>query len=907
MNMDNKEIIQKLENAPDLKTNINRLKDYIEMGQNIFLTENNFAEGKRVCEYGRNIALFQTARNPKFYDIYLLSLKYLARYFRDFDSYMIFMEYKRSAESQFYLPRREILKNKLGVIQGFQDILDDKLDILTVSLPCGTGKGQRENAKILTPKGFKRFGDIQVGDKIISGMGNVAEILGIFPKPSMPIYEVTFDDGSKVQCSQDHIWHVQTMDDRNNKKEKNKYRDIELKDMLKNYKVGKRKQSNYSVDYVPVIDCFDEKELKIAPYLMGVLLGDGGFTSNSISVTLVDEEIKQEVIKLLPENLELHHQINSDYRIVLKKNSKQYKNNLKEILKEYELIEKYSYEKHIPKEYLYSSYRDRLDLLRGILDTDGFAETTGVEYSTSSKQLAEDVRELVHSLGGYCSYRIKENCGYKKDGKFIKCRPSYRLRIQFSSEQPNPFKLSRKANVYNPKRKILKRYITNIEYVGEEKTSCIYISDPSHLYITDDYIITHNTTISEFFLSYFMGMYPDMFNLYVSYTGTITDMFHRSICDILFNDEYAWREVFPNVGLESKSDKEKYINLGSFKPFKSLTCRSIDASMTGATRANGIILSDDLVSGTEEALNVNRLETLYQKYINDAKSRRIKGCKEISIATRWSVHDPIGHFIVENEENPRARFIAISCFDKNGESNFDYKFDKGFDTKYFKEMQNVMDEITFRCMYLSDPIEREGLLYHEDDFEYYLNLPVNEKGERKEADAILGVCDTKDTGTDYNCLLIGYKYGEKYYLEDIVYDNGSPYVLDELNSDCLVRNNTQMCQFESNKEGSRTGNEVQKLVAQKGGRCSITKKYSTANKETKIIVNSDWVKKHVVIKDKSLWNDMYKKFMKSVFSYVQMGKNKHDDSVDALAMFALFVQSLEGTKVVIMDRAKLGF
>jgi predicted phage terminase large subunit-like protein len=116
-----------------------------------------------------------------------------------------------------------------------------------------------------------------------------------------------------------------------------------------------------------------------------------------------------------------------------------------------------------------------------------------------------------------------------------------------------------------------------------------------------------------------------------------------------------------------------------------------------------------------------------------------------------------------------------------------------------------------------------------------------------------------------------------------------------------------MCQFESNKEGSRTGNEVQKLVEQKGGRCSITKKYTTTNKETKIIVNSDWVKQHVYFKDESEWSDMYRKFMNGVFSYVQMGKNKHDDSVDALAMLALFANSFESSQIEILSRAQLGF
>lgn len=170
--MNSKKIIEQLENAPDLKTNPARLKDYIEMGQNIFLTENDFEEGKRICDYGRQIALVKARTNYAYYDLYLLALKYLARYFRDFDSYLIFVEHKRESKSQFYLPRRAVLR-KLNIVQSLQDLLDDKLDILSISMGTGTGKGQRENAKILTPSGFRRFGDIKVGDKVISGTGKL--------------------------------------------------------------------------------------------------------------------------------------------------------------------------------------------------------------------------------------------------------------------------------------------------------------------------------------------------------------------------------------------------------------------------------------------------------------------------------------------------------------------------------------------------------------------------------------------------------------------------------------------------------------------------------------------------------------------------------------------------------------
>ena len=552
--MNNKDIIQRLEKASDLKKNPLRLKDYIEMGQNIYLVDKDYEEGKRVCEKGRDIALVKARSDNRFYEVYLLALKYLARYFHDFDSYLIFVEHKRESKAQFYLPRRQVLR-KLGIVQGLQDLLDDKLDILSISMSMGTGK----------------------------------------------------------------------------------------------------------------------------------------------------------------------------------------------------------------------------------------------------------------------------------------------------------------------------------------------------------------TSLEEFFVSYFMGLYPEKYNLFSSHTNAITDMFYRAVYSIIATNEYAWGEVFPDVKVESKSDKDQNINLSKFKPFKTLSCKSIGSATAGVTRANGLLCCDDLIEGKEEAFSPERLERKYESYSIDLRTRKMEGCKELHICTRWSVHDVIGHLISMYEDNPRAKFIAIDCYDENGESVFTYKVN-GFTTEYFHDLEQSMDNISFQCMCRSKPIEREGLLYDENELNYYMGgLPVDEEGKIKEPDAILGVCDTKDTGTDYNCLLVVYKYGNKCYLEDVVFDNGSPYVLDELNADCLIRNKVQMCQFESNKEGSRTGNDVQKLIEQKNGRCTITKKYTTQNKETKILVNSDWVKKHVIFKDKSEWDKMYSAFMNSVFTYVQLGKNKHDDSVDALAMLALYVQSFEGAQVEVISRASLGF
>lgn len=413
------------------------------------------------------------------------------------------------------------------------------------------------------------------------------------------------------------------------------------------------------------------------------------------------------------------------------------------------------------------------------------------------------------------------------------------------------------------------------------------------------------TTLGEFFMSFVMGHYPNTPNLMSSHSGYMTRMFYMAVLNIIKSNEYCWKEVFPKVPFESTNAKEETINLGRWQPFQTLTCRPIRASLTGVTRCEGFLYCDDLVSGIEEALSKERLDKLYGEYTTDLKSRKKMLAKEIHIATRWSVHDVIGRLQRQYEGDDRALFISIPDIDPvTGESNFNYDYNVGFDEAYFHDMAMTMDDVSYRCLFKSDPIEREGLLYHPEDLKRYLGgLPD------KEPDAILAVCDTKDTGTDYNALGVFYQFGQNYYLEDVVFKNIDPGTLDQLNSDMLVKHSVQECQFESNKEGSRTANEVERLVKEKGGRCHITKKYSTQNKETKIIVNSSWVKEHVYFKDVTEYDPKsdYGMFMAQLGSYTQLGKNIHDDAPDLLAMFALFVDSLYGGQVEVVKRTDLGF
>ena len=529
-----------------------------------------------------------------------------------------------------------------------------------------------------------------------------------------------------------------------------------------------------------------------------------------------------------------------------------------------------------------SDYDNLLSLL-------GMANEVIREDKELSRKLANKVRFLALRL--CATGDIKYYDLYNKALLFLaqehKDFDSYLLYVEKNRDPEDRY--------YQPRRNKIYWLVQKMQRLIDDELDILSISMPPG---------TGKTTLGEFFISFVMGHYPNTPNLMSSHSGFMTRMFYDAVLNIITSNEYCWSDVFPDIVFEGNNAKEETINLGRWQPFKTLTCRPIRGSLTGVTRCEGFLYVDDLVSGIEEALSIDRLDKLYGEYTTDLKSRKKKKAKEIHIATRWSVHDVIGRLERMYEGNPRAEFIAVPDIDpQTGKSNFDYDYDVGFDEKYFHDMEMSMDDVSYRCLYKSDPIEREGILYHPTELQRYIGgLPD------REPDSILAICDTKDTGTDYNFLGVFYQYGDRYYLEDLVFKNIDPGTLDELNSDMLVKHHVQQAQFESNKEGSRTANEVERLVKAKGGRCHITKKYTTPNKETKIIVNYSWVKEHVIFKDITEYEPKsdYGVMMSFLCSYTQLGKNKHDDAPDTLAMFAQFVDALLGGEGQVVKRSDLG-
>lgn len=467
-----------------------------------------------------------------------------------------------------------------------------------------------------------------------------------------------------------------------------------------------------------------------------------------------------------------------------------------------------------------------------------------------------------------------------------------------------------KERFYEPRRNVFLQHniIGSLQDLMDDKLDIFALSVPPGC---------GKSTLEDFFLSLVGGWFPNDFNLSSAHSSILTRSLYDGVLEII-NDsvEYTWHEIFPNVEIQGTNAKETTVNLERNGRFKTWTFRSIDGSLTGATRCNRFLTADDLVSGIEEALNKNRLDTLWTKVVNDLRSRRLEGCKEFYIATRWSVHDPIGKLQQLYAGNPRARFIAVPALDENGKSNFLFTVN-GFSEKYFNDAKESMDEISYNCLYQQQPVEREGLLLPPDKLKRFFfseeDVPDGCAEEYtiipdKDADAIWAVCDTKDKGTDFESLPIAYQYGDKFFFPDVVFDDTTDYdILDRKTADILIRHNPHKIRFESNNVGNRVAHNIQKMITGKC-RAEIETKPTSANKETKILVNSDYIAKHFYFLHPSQYKAKsdYGLFMANVTTYTTRAKVPHDDGIDSLAMMAEYTQNPLGGKATAMHNPLWG-
>jgi hypothetical protein len=373
------------------------------------------------------------------------------------------------------------------------------------SISTSAGKAQPLTSKILTPNGWKQMGEIEVGNQVISADGSVAKVVGIFPQGKKRMFRVTFADGRTAEACPEHLWKAHKASW--HLAAKHSYSDWDIVDTTELARLLTKKTNRNRISvplYKPDFKAADH-ELPIEPYILGALIGDGGLR-HCVMLSSADSELIRHFNALVGPEYRLVHRAGCDYYLGLadhtSERSKQGQNDhgpwhhYVAELTQMGLMGCYSHEKFVPNLYLNASPRQRLELVRGLMDTDGTVGKNGeTNFSTSSPRLAKDMVTLIRSLGGWATIANKQS-HYTHNGLKQAGRPSFTVRIR----HPRPadlFRLSRKRNATRATHRFALRLpITKIEEIESVEAQCIMIDHPDHLYVTDDYVVTHNTIIT---------------------------------------------------------------------------------------------------------------------------------------------------------------------------------------------------------------------------------------------------------------------------------------------------------------------------------------------------------------------------------------------------------------------------
>nr|DAT95624.1 MAG TPA: Terminase [Caudoviricetes sp.] len=428
---------------------------------------------------------------------------------------------------------------------------------------------------------------------------------------------------------------------------------------------------------------------------------------------------------------------------------------------------------------------------------------------------------------------------------------------------------------YQPRRKVLKTVANALQDLADDRLDLLAISMPPGC---------GKTALAIFYLTWLAGRNPDEPML----TGSHSNSFVRGVYDeclrIFDKDgEYLWNDVFPDVTVSNTNAKDCRIDLGKRKRFETLEFTSIGTGNAGLYRASTLLYCDDLVSGIEVALSKPRLDKLWETYTTDLRQRKIGNkCKELHIATRWSVHDVIGRLEQNYGDSDRNRFIVMPAMDERDESNFDYDYGVGYSTETLRKQREVMDEMSWKALYMNQPVEREGLLFPADELRYFNGVLPDGEPDRK-----LMVMDIAWGGGDFTACPIAYVYGDAVFIPDLVFNNGDKTVTRPEVVGKIIQHKINVVRGEANNGGDEYCDVVDSQLRQQGYHCSVRSQRAPSgqSKLSRIIQYAPDIKRFYFLDEKHQSKE-YKAFMEQVTMFTQLGKVPHDDAPDSLAQLA---------------------
>lgn len=452
---------------------------------------------------------------------------------------------------------------------------------------------------------------------------------------------------------------------------------------------------------------------------------------------------------------------------------------------------------------------------------------------------------------------------------------------------------------YQPRRKVLKRLVDALQKLADNELDELFLSQPPR---------TGKTSILMFYMSWVIGRNPEASNLYSAYSDTITKAFYSGLLEIL-NDPmtYLWHDVFPERKIAQTNAAEETLNIDRKKRYPSLTCRSLYGTLNGACDCNGILMSDDLIGGIEEALNKDRMISAWSKVDNNLLPRAKEKAKVLWCGTRWSVIDPAGlrMELLNNDErfkNRRYEIINLPALDDNDESNFGYDYGVGFSTEYYRQrrasFERNNDIASWNAQYMGQPIEREGVLFTPADFRYYNGvLPDGE------ADKVFMAVDPAFGGGDFVASPVCAMYDNDIYVVDVVYDNSDKTVTQKLIKNAIVKHGVRAVEIEANKSTEAYKEGVEALAKADGIKVTITTKPAPTNKSKieRIFERAPDIRERMIFLEDGKRSKEYSLFMQNVYSFKVNGKNQHDDAPDSLCM-AINMVDRASRKALIFQR-----